>query len=673
MKYLSSPFTLRAATALFLSLSVALRAQEPPAKADPPPAPAAPAPAPAPAADTTAPAATPSQAPAADATATTPAAAPTEPAAASQPAPAPEAQKSESELRRIDTTTTEPAPEARESRRSHRRGPGNDIPFGDHVVAKGNRVNDAISVMGSTTIEGEVGSDAVSVLGQTTIAPGGKVGGDAVAVLGRVENRGTIAGDVVSVMGGVYIDGAANHDVVAVMCNVELGPKAEIGGDLVLIGGTLKKDPQAVVRGNEVRVPVVGGFSGFDGVATWFKRCFMLGRPLAFGPHLGWAWMVAAGFLAFYVVLALLFPRGIVRCAETLENQPGSSILASLLTVLLSPVAIVLLAITVVGAILVPFLAAGLLIAGLFGKAVMLGWLGRRFTKYFGDGPLGHPAFAVLIGGILVMLLYTLWGSFIIYKLLSWIGLGVVVYTIMLSMRREKPVVVASGVAAGVPPVAPAPAAAYAAQPKVSPFAAVPPMVAEGLSGPSTIPQTIPPMGSATVPNQSAGFVGGSAEAAAVPAYGAVPPQTPPVATMPPAPASTLPRAGFFLRLGALLIDFILLAFLLMFVSQFMPRALQFNNGPGGLFLAMIVYSAIMWKLKGTTIGGIVCSLKVVRIDNREIDWPTAIVRSLGCLLSFVVAGLGFIWVAIDSDRQSWHDKIAGTTVVVVPKGVSLL
>jgi uncharacterized RDD family membrane protein YckC len=38
-----------------------------------------------------------------------------------------------------------------------------------------------------------------------------------------------------------------------------------------------------------------------------------------------------------------------------------------------------------------------------------------------------------------------------------------------------------------------------------------------------------------------------------------------------------------------------------------------------------------------------------------------------------IVVGLGFIWIAIDDDKQSWHDKIAGTAVVRVPKGVSLL
>jgi uncharacterized RDD family membrane protein YckC len=32
---------------------------------------------------------------------------------------------------------------------------------------------------------------------------------------------------------------------------------------------------------------------------------------------------------------------------------------------------------------------------------------------------------------------------------------------------------------------------------------------------------------------------------------------------------------------------------------------------------------------------------------------------------------LGFIWIAIDSDHQAWHDKIAGTVVVKVPKQLS--
>jgi uncharacterized RDD family membrane protein YckC len=48
-------------------------------------------------------------------------------------------------------------------------------------------------------------------------------------------------------------------------------------------------------------------------------------------------------------------------------------------------------------------------------------------------------------------------------------------------------------------------------------------------------------------------------------------------------------------------------------------------------------------------------------------------VRALSCFLSLIVVGLGFLWVAFDDEKQSWHDKIAGTVVVQVPKSVALI
>ena len=95
--------------------------------------------------------------------------------------------------------------------------------------------------------------------------------------------------------------------------------------------------------------------------------------------------------------------------------------------------------------------------------------------------------------------------------------------------------------------------------------------------------------------------------------------------------------------------------------------------GHHAMLLVLAGYGAVMWKLRGTTIGGIICGLRVVRLDGRAIDWPTAIVRALGAFLSMVVVGLGFIWVVFDSERQSWHDKIAGTVVVHVPRGTPLV
>jgi uncharacterized RDD family membrane protein YckC len=146
----------------------------------------------------------------------------------------------------------------------------------------------------------------------------------------------------------------------------------------------------------------------------------------------------------------------------------------------------------------------------------------------------------------------------------------------------------------------------------------------------------------------------------------------PVVAAPPLTSADTLPRAGFWIRLAALLLDVILVGVICSFLSGLTPNGTHVRIR-ADLLPALAVYGAVMWKLKGSTVGGIVCGLKVVRLDDRPLDWGTTIVRALGCFLSLVVLGLGFIWVVFDDQRQSWHDRIAGTTVVRVPKGVSLV
>jgi uncharacterized RDD family membrane protein YckC len=117
------------------------------------------------------------------------------------------------------------------------------------------------------------------------------------------------------------------------------------------------------------------------------------------------------------------------------------------------------------------------------------------------------------------------------------------------------------------------------------------------------------------------------------------------------------------IRMGALIIDIILVGI----IANMIP-----GSGDIGL-LAIATYGALMWKLKGTTIGGIICNLRVVRLDGREMDWPTAIVRALGCFLSLFAVFLGFLWIIFDPERQAWHDKIAGTIVVRAPRSEGIV
>jgi uncharacterized RDD family membrane protein YckC len=80
-----------------------------------------------------------------------------------------------------------------------------------------------------------------------------------------------------------------------------------------------------------------------------------------------------------------------------------------------------------------------------------------------------------------------------------------------------------------------------------------------------------------------------------------------------------------------------------------------------------------MWGWKGTTVGGIVLGLKVVRVDGRPLDFAAAIVRALAAAFSIIVFFLGFLWIAWDKEKQGWHDRIAGTVVLKMPRGTPLV
>ncbi len=499
--------------------------------------------------------------------------------------------------------------------------------FGSSTSA-GSVADAVVSVFGSSTASGHVGNAVVSVLGSSTSSA--DVGDAVVSVCGDTRVTGGSVGDsAVSVFGTTYVNARVNGEVVAVLGDVELGPKAEVDGDLVCVGGTVRRDPGAVVRGHVNNVAVGMYAGGFEWLHAWIRNCLLYGRPLAFAPHLMWAWWIALGLLGFYAVLSLLFPGAVVKCAETLEQRPGFSILTAFLVVLLTPAAAILLLITIIGT---PALILSLFVAVIFGKVVMLAWIGRRITRHFGESPMAHPAIAVLLGGIIVLLLYTIpVVGFAVSKILAWLGLGVVVFTLIQAIKRKKPA-----------PVTPA----------------VPPGGAVAAGGAAAAP--------------TLAIAGGSAAAAAPGDSAAdvppVMPAAPAAASVPPTivSAMSLPRAGFWIRIAAALLDVFVVAVAVHLLP--LPHVLRPN-----FLIALAAYCVVFWALRGTTLGGIICGLKVVRLDDRPVDWMTAFVRALGAFLSLIVAGLGFIWVAFDDQKQSWHDKIAGTTIVQVPKGVSLL
>ena len=483
--------------------------------------------------------------------------------------------------------------------------------------------------------------DYVRVADDIAIASGETVEGDVIGILSNVKIDGAAARDTTAVLGDVTVNGQVHGDVSAVMGDVTLGPGAVVDGDVTAVGGQVHRDPGAKVLGKistpdlskKIHVPL--------SLQAWWTHALSRGALLGVGRGLGWLAQLTLVALGFYALVALVFPGGLRRTGDVLLQRPVAVVLSGLLTTLALPILFLLLCITVIG---VPFAILGLPVAVAlavgFGQAAIYGLVGRAVTRERWPFPA-----AVLVGALIFVLGYHAPVIGLVLALLvAALGFGCSVTALLTAGKKPvAPTTPVAPLAATPAPTFTAPAAAFA--PAEPPVVAAPP---------------VPPV-------QSAGF--GAAEA--VPSAGAGPFAAAPIvagpaSAMPPplpaAPNATLLRAGFWIRVAAILIDLILVGMIC---------------GPLGapelILPGLAAYGAAMWKFKGTTIGGIVCGLRVVRLDDRPLDWPTAVVRALGCFLSLAVAGLGFVWVVFDRERQSWHDKIAGTVVVRAPKGVSLV
>ena len=104
-----------------------------------------------------------------------------------------------------------------------------------------------------------------------------------------------------------------------------------------------------------------------------------------------------------------------------------------------------------------------------------------------------------------------------------------------------------------------------------------------------------------------------------------------------------------------------------------MTWAMLGDRGPDDFVLPMlVVYHVAFWAWKATTLGGIICQLRVVRVDGAPLRFVDALVRGLVGVFSLATFGLGAFWILRDPERQSWHDKVAGTLVVRVPRDFPL-
>ncbi len=86
------------------------------------------------------------------------------------------------------------------------------------------------------------------------------------------------------------------------------------------------------------------------------------------------------------------------------------------------------------------------------------------------------------------------------------------------------------------------------------------------------------------------------------------------------------------------------------------------------LTLVTLGFFVGFWLHGGQTLGMRAWRVRVVRADGRPLHAGNALLRALGALLSWATLGLGFLWMLVDRDRLTWHDRISATRLVLLRK-----
>ncbi len=143
------------------------------------------------------------------------------------------------------------------------------------------------------------------------------------------------------------------------------------------------------------------------------------------------------------------------------------------------------------------------------------------------------------------------------------------------------------------------------------------------------------------------------------------------------------PRAGFWIRFIAYIIDSILLAIaggILVFVTGLgigigaiisggTAEETEIVAGIFGFIINItlsLIYYVVFVGAKGQTPGKMVLGLKIIQISGEEMTYGRAFLRWIGYWVSFLIMGIGFLMIAFSREKQGLHDKIAGTYVVRV-------
>jgi len=126
------------------------------------------------------------------------------------------------------------------------------------------------------------------------------------------------------------------------------------------------------------------------------------------------------------------------------------------------------------------------------------------------------------------------------------------------------------------------------------------------------------------------------------------------------------PRAGFWVRFAALIIDSILLGIVQGIITVALGDSLGAIYAISTL-IGWAYYTYFEGGERGQTLGKMALSIRVIDLQTgRPIGYGRAFVRQLVKIISALVFLLGYFWMLWDKEKQTWQDKAAGSVVVPI-------
>lgn len=136
-----------------------------------------------------------------------------------------------------------------------------------------------------------------------------------------------------------------------------------------------------------------------------------------------------------------------------------------------------------------------------------------------------------------------------------------------------------------------------------------------------------------------------------------------------------LPKAGFWIRVVASMIDGLILGAVQFVIGLVLGFAGGAAGGSDGLAIfaitwlcsvvVSVTYYVFFTGYNGQTPGKMALRIQVIRTDGSPMTYGKAFLREIPCkFISGILLGIGYLMVAFDQQKQGLHDRMAGTYVI---------